>query len=293
MRIGLIKLVLRLFAALPFRAAQAIGSAVGLCLAYLPNTLRRITLINLKLCLPEITEQERTRLARRSLIEVGKTLGETANLWMAGADTIHGLVKAKTGEEDARAAYERGRGLLVGIPHLGAWEFLGLYYSAMHYPLNVLYRPPRLPELQELVTLAREHLGAALVPATPSGIRSLYEALQRGEVVAILPDQEPGRGKGVFAPFFGIEANTMVLMSRLAQKSKAPAFFGYAERLPHGQGFHLHFHQASPAIASDDLRESATAVNALVEKCIRELPGQYQWGYKRFRTRPEGEKRIY
>jgi KDO2-lipid IV(A) lauroyltransferase len=85
----------------------------------------------------------------------------------------------------------------------------------------------------------------------------------------------------------------MVLLSRLAAKTGAPVIFAYAERLPRGRGWHLHFLPAPPEIGQGDSEASAAAVNAMVERCVRAAPEQYQWIYKRFRVRPPGEKAFY
>ncbi|MDD3449462.1 MAG: hypothetical protein PHF72_10590, partial [Gammaproteobacteria bacterium] len=116
---------------------------------------------------------------------------------------------------------------------------------------------------------------------------------ERGETVGILPDQDQGRGGGVFAPFFGHPANTMVLVSRLAGRSGAVVLFCVPERLPRGRGFRLNFTPAPAEVSGADLRRSVAAVNAGVEAWVRRLPAQYLWSYKRFKSRPEGEPRWY
>jgi KDO2-lipid IV(A) lauroyltransferase len=112
-------------------------------------------------------------------------------------------------------------------------------------------------------------------------------------MVGLLPDQEPGAGQGRFAPFFGIPAYTMVLLARLAKKNGSAVFIGYAERLPRGRGYHLHFIPAPEGIAGAPLEEALALMNRGVEACARALPEQYQWSYKRFRTRPEGAASFY
>ena len=42
-----------------------------------------------------------------------------------------------------------------------------------------------------------------------------------------------------------------------------------------------------------DPERAAAALNRGVEQCVRQLPHQYQWSYKRFRKRPAGEREIY
>jgi len=124
-------------------------------------------------------------------------------------------------------------------------------------------------------------------------VKALLQALKRGEVIGILPDQDPTEGQGVFAPFLGQPAYTMVLASRLSGRGNARAFLTFAERLPRGQGFRLHFIPAEADFYSADVDISAAALNRGVEACIHIAPAQYQWSYKRFRKRPEGMKGVY
>lgn len=292
MRARLIRRLLRALAALPLPLAHAAGTLIGGGLLIAPNQLRRISAINVPLCWPELGAARQRRLINASLIEAGKTMCEAGALWLWSGERTLRLVRAVSGEEHLRNALALGKGAILAVPHLGAWEMIGLYCSH-HYPMTSLYRPPRLAEMDTLVRHGRERLGAKLVPADAGGVRALYQALGRGELVGMLPDQEPGAGNGVFAPLFGVPANTMVLLSRLAIKTGAAVIFGYAERLPGGRGYHLHFFPAPPAINQAPIEKSVGVMNAMVEDLIRRSPQQYQWGYKRFRTRPAGDEKIY
>ena len=85
----------------------------------------------------------------------------------------------------------------------------------------------------------------------------------------------------------------ITLLSRLTQKSNATVLCCYAERLPKGRGFAIHFLPADAELYEKDMQTSVTALNRMVEQSIRQIPDQYQWGYKRFRSRTEGEKDFY
>jgi KDO2-lipid IV(A) lauroyltransferase len=283
----------RLLARLPLPVVHRIGGLLGWLLWRIPNRSRRVTDINLRLCFPDASHRELRRLARRSLIETGKTALEIGPLMAWDRATTLALVRGTSGEELVKKAIALGKGVIMATPHLGCWEMAGLYCS-VHYPITSLYRPQsRSPELDAYVRRGRERLGARLVPTGAKGVRALYGALAKGEMAGILPDQNPGAGKGVFVPLFGVLANTMVLPSRLAQRSGATVIFTYAERLPGGRGFHMHFLPAPSEIHDKDMATSAAALNRGLEECIRRLPEQYWWSYKRYRTRPEGEPPIY
>jgi KDO2-lipid IV(A) lauroyltransferase len=293
MRALFLKGLLRLFSWLPLPAAHALGAGLGWLFFLIPGKRRRTAEINLELCFPEMPTEARRRLLRRNLIEVGKSLVEISVLWTRPREKLLRWVRRISGENDLKQAMARGKGVILAAPHLGTWEMIGMWGS-IHYPMTSLFRTPPMSQMGALMRAARERFGARLVSADSAGIRALYRALEHGSMVAILPDQVPSaRSASVFAPFFGIPASTMVLLSRLAAKTGAPVIFAYAERLPRGRGWHLHFLPAPPEIGQGDSEASAAAVNAMVERCVRAAPEQYQWIYKRFRVRPPGEKAFY
>lgn len=283
--------VLGLAARLPFAWVQALGGGLGWLSAWIPNEHRAITRRNLELCFPELDERERRALERASLVESGRTLTETVAIWLGPPSRAHMVVEVE-GETALRDALATGRGAVICSPHLGSWEMAGLYLGS-RYPMTSMYRPPRKQAFEHIVRRARERTGARLVPTDAGGIRALYQGLKEGRLIGILPDQDPRDPDGAFAPFFGIQANTMTLVSRLAQKTGVPVFLTFAERLPRGRGFRLRIIPAPQGIDSPDLDTSAAALNRGVEQCVRLAPAQYQWSYKRFRTRPKGEPELY
>lgn len=287
-----IRLFMRLCAMLPLRGAHALGAALGSILALIPGRIRRITQCNVELCFPELSPAEQRRLASRSLRGTGRTVAETGALWHWPPDRVLGLIKEVEGRAPVDAALQAGRGGILMTPHLGNWELVGLYCSTV-YPLTSLYRPPRMKGLETYMRESRERFGAKLVPTNAGGIRHLYRALARGEFIGLLPDQEPQAGSGVFAPFFGIEAYTMTLLARLLEKHDVPVFFVYSERLPRGAGFRIRFAPMTGDFDRTDPVSVCTVMNAGVEACVRRIPEQYQWNYKRFRTLPEGGQPRY
>lgn len=287
MKARLVLGAVRLCSWLPLPLAHALGSLLGWLLWVLPNNARRVTETNLALCYPEMAPPQRRRLARRSLQEAGKTFTELGAMWYWPPDQVESLIRETVDEQPFLEAVASGSGVITLIPHLGCWEICNLYY-ARRVPLTVLFRPPRMTELDGPIQRWRARAGARLASTSRSGVKSLLRALAQGEVVGILPDQDPGQGAGDFAPFFGREAYTMTLVARLAQRSGAQVFTVYGERLPRGGGYRIRWQRVEPEIASDDLRTSVSALNRAVERRVRECPSQYQWSYKRFKTTPEG-----
>jgi KDO2-lipid IV(A) lauroyltransferase len=289
---ALLRLLTALLALIPLPLQQALGAMLGSLFALFPNRHRRITLQNLALCFPELPERQRARLLILSLRETARTVLETALVWHGSRQRLLGLVREVRGEELFEQALKAGRGVIIASPHLGSWEFIGQYLQARH-PLTCMYKPPQNQAINELMLQGRTHLGMQLAPTDAGGIRILLAALKRGEQVGILPDQDPRSGAGVFAPFFGITTKTMTLLPKLAARSGATVLVAYAERLSWGRGYRIHFLPVDAEVNSKDEMAAVTALNQAVEQAIRQSPAQYQWSYKRFRSRPEGEPSLY
>ena len=251
----------------------------------IPNQAKRISETNITICFPEKTDRERTQLIHTSLIELGKTSLELGHFWCNPGQYSLNHVNAVSGKHDVVSALAQGHGVILASPHLGAWELAGLYCSH-HFPLTTLYRPPRLEGLDAFIKQGRERCGATLVPANAKGVRKLYQQLKKGECIGILPDQQPKHGTGEFIPFFDVQAYTMTLLWKLAQKSSARVFLTYAERQTESDGYHIHFHPLDERILQNDGIAATSYLNAEIEKVIRRIPAQYQWRYKRFGIRP-------
>lgn len=292
LRASLAILLLRIVSWFPLSVAHGLGRLIGRIFYSFSNELSRVARRNIELCYPELNEKQKNELVRECLMQTGMAILECGALWMWPVERVLEKVQKVYGWELLEMARAEGKGVIFAAPHLGAWEVIGLY-SAKHCPMTCMYRPPKLAGLDPLIRKGRGRSGVALVPTDASGVRAVSKALSRGELVGILPDQDPGHGAGVFAPFFGIQANTMTLLSRFAGKAGTTVLAAYAERLPKGQGYNIHILPAPECLSDKDPVVAATCLNSTVEECIRALPSQYQWAYRRFKNRPEGERKLY
>lgn len=266
------------------------GVGLGRLFYFIKASPARVTEKNLEICFPNLPIAERQRLARRSMEETGKTLFEMGAVWeWPVAKTLSLITKV---EGDACLQRPEQKGLLILVPHIGNWEVVGLYLAS-RFSMAALYSPPKLAGFDNYMRGVRERSGSTLVPATQRGVITLFSILKNHGVVGILPDQEPDLSGGVFAPFFGIEANTMKLVSKMVQKTEPKVILCAALREPSGKGFKIVFLPADPEIENLDLEKSVAAMNRSVEAVVNLAPEQYQWEYKRFKRRPGGRPNFY
>jgi KDO2-lipid IV(A) lauroyltransferase len=282
LKAALVQGLLRTCALLPLRTARGIGRALAAISWRLDGRARRVTQDNLLLAFPELSAIERERLARRSLAATGELIAEMGHVWLRPWDGLRAHLEIR-GEDRVRSALRDGRGVLVLVPHLGNWEVVGLHLASLG-PTVSLYRPPRLAAMNTVMLRARQRTGAALVPADRAGVGALLRSLRAGGIAGILPDQVPPDGAaGCNAPFMGVPCFTGALANRLLRRSGALAVTAHARRVE--GGFILHYREANEEIAAEELPRALAALNREVESCLRDCPEQYQWEYKRFRTR--------
>ena len=236
-----------------------------------------------------------TATRRLAVASAGRMVAELPWLWCRRPDAPLGDIVRWEGAEHVEAALARGRGLVMLTPHLGCFEIIAQAYAERwggQRAMTALYRPARQPWLRDLVAQSRNRPGLETAPATLAGVRQMIRALRKGGTIGLLPDQVPPDGLGAWAPFFGREAYTMTLAARLVQQTGADWLLLACERLPGGRGFVIRASlpdEALPASADEPDAErlavrSAGVVNRAMERLIRQNPGQYLWGYHRYKA---------
>jgi KDO2-lipid IV(A) lauroyltransferase len=269
---------LRLLGRLPLAWLHALGTALG-WLVYLASPVYAARMReNLTASGRYPDRQTLERALRECVAQTGKAVVETPKVWFDDEARVDALVRCATWHVVDDALRER-RGIIFLTPHLGCFEIAGMYI-AQRLPLTVLYRPPKQRWLEPLMISGRIRGKAQVAPASLKGVRLLYKALQRGESIGILPDQAPQMGEGAWADFFGRPAYTITLVGRLQKQSRAPVIFVFAERLPRGGGYVLHFTRHEGEL---DERELNRALEELIGSC----PTQYLWSYNRYKV-PRG-----
>lgn len=264
-------LLFRILGVLPLWLAHAVGTLLG-WVAFLGSpTYRRRFLDNARAAGLGLAQ------VRAAVGAAGRMVGEAPRLWFGAPVAVEWI-----GTDLIDQARAQGRGLLFLTPHLGCFEVCAKDFARRFGPITVLYRPPRKVRLRPLMEQARSGPNLQAAPTTLAGVKQLLRALQAGEAVGLLPDQVPPQGMGVWAPFFGREAYTMTLSARLARQTGALVVLAWGERLSWGRGYKVHLTPCPPLPA--DPQAAATAVNAHMEALVRQCPGQYMWGYARYKA---------
>lgn len=280
----MVTLLFRLFGRLPLALNHRIGGFVGWLAAVVSSRHRRITRENLNRYAAMTDGAADDAMLAAAFREQGKGLTELAIAWTASIERLNKLFVPCDSWHHVEAAKQAGKSIIFVSPHLGCFDIAGRYVAG-RLPLTALYRPPKQRWLQPIMESGRARGGAVTTPADASGVRALLKTLKQNGNIMILPDQVPAAergGEGVWAPFLGDRAYTMTLLPRLANTSQSAVIFFFAERLPHGRGYRMHFVPMNAPFAEDKLT-AATQTNDMVKHLIDMAPAQYLWGYNRFK----------
>ena len=275
----------KLLSYLPLSFVHYLGAVLGWLFNWLsPKSAknRRDNLAQSGLCTDEVSYQN---TIKSNIRETGKAILETFVVWSKNNDEILKLVKQVHNWQAVEQALARGTGIIFLTPHMGCFEITSLYY-ALHQPISVLYRPPKLKWLEPMIRAGRERNNVTLAPANMQGVKTMMQALKRGEAIGILPDQIPSAGEGEWADFFGKPAYTMSLASKLAEKTGATVIMGFGERLADGEGYAIHL-----TTLDDHAIATPALLNAVLEAQIKQCPSQYYWNYHRYKVSRKSKPR--
>lgn len=270
----MVLMLVRVLAKLPLPVLHGLGRFLGRCVYAVPGRYRnRLRANSLQAGYTD------PAFARRAAAEAGAMILETPKVWLQTEECLKRVIN----DEDhiVKEAHAEGRGVLYLTPHLGCFEITARC-MVRYGPLTVMYRPPRYAALEPAMEQARNIPGLKAVPATMQGVRQFVRALKRGESVGMLPDQVPGSGDGVWAPFFGRPALTMTLAGKLARQTGVAVILLAGERLPRGKGWRMHYLRLPEPLPSDP-EALACLINSSMETLIQRFPEQYLWSYNRYK----------
>ncbi|MDA1117481.1 MAG: lipid A biosynthesis acyltransferase [Proteobacteria bacterium] len=275
---------------LPLGAQAAIGNAVGSTLFWLIPERRRVARINLEKCFPHMDPAARERLARAHFRSFCRGFIEHGLLWWAPRERIERLVRVE-GLEHLRAT--GGAPAILFVPHFSGLD-AGFTRLCCELDMVGIYSRQKDARFGRLLALGRDRFGDQRQVSRQEGVRAAISAMKRERrPFYYLPDQDHGPRNAVFVPFFGVQAATVPGLSRIAKLAGARVLPCVTRMLPGGAGYVVRIEPPWQNFPTDDLQADTRRMNAYIEQATLEMPEQYLWMHKRFKTRPPGDARFY
>lgn len=276
---------------LPLPLQAALGWILGHFLYLLVAPRRRVVMINLRLCFPELTEAQRRRLARQNFVAVTRSMLERSVIWWASEARIRRLVDLQ-GLDKVESARAQGRGIVMLVPHFVGLDMAGSR-MAMEMDCVSMYSAQLNKVLENMLLHGRTRFGSQLLLSRQEGIRGAVRAIKQGRPFYYLPDLDYGPKESIFAPFFGVQTATIPGLPRIARLGDAVVIPLVVRMKSWGRGYVAEFGDAWTDFPGEDVANDTARMNAWIESEVRKIPAQYYWVHKRFKTRPAGEPKLY
>jgi KDO2-lipid IV(A) lauroyltransferase len=274
---------------LPLSLLAHLGQGLGMLLYVLGRERRRVARTNLRLCFPELAESAREKLLRRHFRAFGRSFLERGYLWWSSEPRIKRLVRIE-GVEHWLAV--RDRPVIWFAPH-----FIGLDMGGSRLSIEAsaasMYSAQKNPVFDRLLLRGRTRFNTQRLLSRQDGVRGVIRVLREGIPFYYLPDMDFGPRDSIFVPFFGVPAATITGLARMAKLGRAAVVPVVTRQLPGGEGYALRFYPAWGDFPSEDVESDTRRMNQFIEARVREMPEQYFWLHKRFKTRPPGEPSPY
>ncbi len=244
---------------------------------------------NIELCFPDLPSQQQLELVEKNIASTVLLLFDLLELIWGSPTTIKERGELH-GEEHLQKAIDSGKPLIILAGHFNGF-ILGFARLAQLLPYNVVYRRMDNPvlEAQLYQRATRKH---AITPIHRKEITHMLTQLKDNGVVVIVPDQDFGKKRSIFIPFFGIQTATITAIPQYAAIAGANVLTLNNYRKEGGR-YSVEIEPVLENFPSGDDVADTQRWSDWLEESVRQQPEDYFWLHKRFKTRPEGEKRIY
>lgn len=275
---------------LPYRITLHLGKALGFLFYFVPSKIKTIIQRNIALCFPELTVQQQTRIIKKNFVNLGAGIAETAFAWWAPHQKLTGLLNVH-GFHHVERELAAGRGVILLSQHFTCLELIGRL-MAEYCSFNALYQPCKHKLFAYLLDKYRQCSKANYI--ANSNMRQVIKVLRAKQLVWYAYDVDGGKSTAaVFAPFLTLSASSLITVSKIAKFTNAAVIPTSFYRREDDTGYDVIFAAAVHDFPSQDLIADAARLNRVIETAIRHKVDQYLWLYKRFKTRPHGEKGLY
>ena len=272
---------------LPRRLVSAMGRGLGAGLFHWGR--RRVTLINLKLCFPDMPEAERVRIGRSVFQNLARSTLELGRVWYGPVNDA--LANVKLVDKHHIDVWRGKVPVIVLAPHFVGLDMGGTRFSQEYPEVFSMYSEQKNKVFDRALRRARQRFNNATLITRQQGLRPVLKALKAKQLFYYLPDMDFGAKDAVFVDFFGVKTATVTAMSRLAEISGAKIIPLVTRQT--ADGYEARFYPAWEDYPTADAEADARRLNIFLEQRIVEMPNQYFWVHKRFKTRPPGEPSFY
>lgn len=246
---------------------------------------RKVVDENLQLAFPEMTADERRRIARAMWHHLLLMACEVAHLpRKVHQNNWRKFVHFRQLPEITAPLLSHRPTVLVS-GHFGNFEMASYMLGLLSVPTFAIARPLDNRYLDRFVTRLRTATGQQMLPKQGSA-EEANRLLESCGALALLGDQHAGP-KGCWVEFFGRPASCHKAIALFSLTSDAPLLVTYAKRMNRPLQFEIGLvgivDPREPCAATQGVRHLTQWYNDHLEQIVRMAPEQYWWLHRRWK----------
>lgn len=279
---------LRVLGLLPFAIGSSLGRGLGSLLYYMAKRRRHIVEVNIRLCFPELNEQEHSTLVKKVMQANAVGIVDAAWAYWGNIEKIKSVTTLKGFDLIARAQ-EKGKGVILLGAHFSTLDLGGLLFSFSGQQAALVYRQHNNPLMDYMICKKRSRFSRVI---ERKKFRDMLRTMRNNQCLWYAPDQDFGAKGAVFVPFFGQTAATITATTNMIGLNDSPIVMLSHHRRENDEGYII---EASTidGLPSGNEEEDARIINQAIEREVRKAPEQYMWVHRRFKTQPDGRHKLY
>ena len=240
---------------LPPGWVAALGNGLGGLLFHWGR--KRVTLLNLKACFPERTDEERERIGRGVFRNLGRATLELGRLWYAPLELA--LENVTLRDRHFMDEWRGRRPVIVLAPHFVGLDIGGARFSREYPEAFSMYSEQKNKVFDRALRRARKRYSDATLITRQQGLRPVLKALKDKKPFYYLPDMDFGAKDAEFVDFFGIKTATVTAVSRLCGIAGAKVIPLITRQTE--SGYEARFYPAWENFPSGDAKAECVAVS--------------------------------
>ena len=269
---------------LPQKLQLGLGKLLGRLVHKFMKRRRHIAEVNIKLCFPDMSEAEQKKLVLKNMENTGIAMVETGMAWWWPQWRVKNVYGSIKGLEHFERVQASGKGVLLLVPHFLHLEMtsrvMGLKCQGLGF-----YRPHNNPLMEYFTTNGRLRSNEYLIGR--KDVKGLLKSLKNKKVCYYLPDQDYGRNRCEFVPFYAVPDTATTTGTLMFAGSKNCETMSLISHRDDNGKYHLEIIPELENFPSGDDKADVTRVNQRVEQAINTAPAQYMWLHRRFKTRAD------
>jgi Kdo2-lipid IVA lauroyltransferase/acyltransferase len=273
---------------LPLAWIRALGFVVGSVIYTFAARRRHVVWTNIRLCFPSYSVVRQRKLVKDTFVHVAQAWLDRSWLWHGDPRKPNRRLRIC----GAVAELSDDLPLVLFAPHFvgmdAGWTALTQQISRNFCSI---YTRQRDPQVDQWIEHGRRRFGKTMLFERRQGVKTIVSSLRNGHALYLLPDMNFGPQESIFVPFYGVQTATLTSLSRFARLGRAKVV-PVVTRMTR-QGYDVRIHEAWSDFPGPDASTDAAVMNARLQTYIDEMPDQYYWVHRRFKTRPAGEPPAY